>query len=115
RGVHAPRNGPSADGKCWQRIELGIHSLKSRGRNWKRKIRETRSSSLCSRISRELLAVSCCSPRDIGDNFSIGQQYNLSFVSPFDLNYLRKICGTWVQAPRNGPSLPPCVAKAERT
>ena len=34
RGVHAARNAPSEDAKCWQRIELGIHSLKSRGRGW---------------------------------------------------------------------------------
>ena len=45
RGVHAARNGPSADSKCWQRIELGIHGLKSWDRNWSRKVRETRSSS----------------------------------------------------------------------
>src|SRR5208337_2957715 len=29
RGVQAARNGPSEDSKCWQRIELGIHGLKS--------------------------------------------------------------------------------------
>ena len=86
RGVQAARNGPSADRKCWQRVELGIHGqkagaatgleksekrgvqaarngprrgpevlasrielgirgLKSWGRNWSRKVRETRSSS----------------------------------------------------------------------
>src|SRR5208337_4541697 len=45
RGVHAARNGPSEDTKCWQRVELGIHGLKSWGRNWSRKVRETRSSS----------------------------------------------------------------------
>jgi len=44
-GVQAARNGPSEDGKCCQRIGLGIHSLKSWGRNWKRKVREARSSS----------------------------------------------------------------------
>ena len=27
RGVHAAGNGPSADGKCCQRVELGIHGL----------------------------------------------------------------------------------------
>src|SRR5271157_5229126 len=27
RGVHAARNGPSADRKCWQRARLGIHGL----------------------------------------------------------------------------------------
>src|SRR5271166_3254400 len=37
RGVHAARNGPSEDRKCWQRVELGIHGLKSWGRNWSRK------------------------------------------------------------------------------
>jgi len=37
RGVHAARNGPSEDSKCWQRLELGIHGLKSWGRNWSRK------------------------------------------------------------------------------
>ena len=31
RGVQAARNGPSEDRKCWQRIELGIHGLKSWG------------------------------------------------------------------------------------
>ena len=45
RGVHAARNGPSEDSKCWQRLELGIHGLKSWDRNWSRKVRETRSSS----------------------------------------------------------------------
>ena len=39
-----PENAPSEDRKCWQRIELGIHGLKSWGRNWARKVRETRSS-----------------------------------------------------------------------
>ena len=45
RGVQAARNGPSEDSKCWQRIELGIHGLKSWGCNWPRKVRETRTSS----------------------------------------------------------------------
>jgi hypothetical protein len=45
RGVHAARNGPSEDRKSWQHIELGIHGLRSWGRNWSRKVRETRSSS----------------------------------------------------------------------
>ena len=31
RGVQAARNAPSEDRKCWQRIELGIHGLKSWG------------------------------------------------------------------------------------
>ena len=44
RGVQAARNGPSEDGKRWQRVGLGIHSLKSWGRKWSRKVRETRSS-----------------------------------------------------------------------
>ena len=44
RGVHAARNGPSEDRKSWQHIELGIHGLRSWGRNWSRKVRETRSS-----------------------------------------------------------------------
>ncbi len=35
--VQAARNGPSEDRKCWQRVELGIHGLKSWGRNWYRK------------------------------------------------------------------------------
>ena len=33
RGVQVARNGPSEDSKCWQRIDLGIHFLKSWGRN----------------------------------------------------------------------------------
>ena len=41
-GVRRP---PPEDRKCWQRGELGIHGLKSWGRNWYRKVRETRSSS----------------------------------------------------------------------
>ena len=45
RGVQAARNAPSEDRKCWPRFELGIHGLKSLGRNWSRKVRETRSSS----------------------------------------------------------------------
>jgi hypothetical protein len=45
RGVQVARNGPSEDGKCWQRVELGIHGLKAGGRNWSRKVQETRSSS----------------------------------------------------------------------
>src|SRR5271157_2650677 len=44
-GVHAARNGPSEDRKSWQHIEPDIHGLKSWGRNWSRKVRETRSSS----------------------------------------------------------------------
>ena len=44
RGIQAARNGPSEDRKCWQRVELGIHGLKSWGRNWSRKVRETRNS-----------------------------------------------------------------------
>ena len=27
RRVQAAGNGPGEDGKCWQRVELGIHSL----------------------------------------------------------------------------------------
>ena len=34
RGVQAARNGPSEDRKCWQHVELGIHGLRSWGRNW---------------------------------------------------------------------------------
>src|SRR5271157_1878415 len=37
----AARNAPSEDGECWQRVELGIHGLRSWGRNWSRKVRET--------------------------------------------------------------------------
>src|SRR5271157_2637243 len=37
----AARNAPSEDGKCWQRVELGLHGLRSWGRNWSRKVRET--------------------------------------------------------------------------
>jgi hypothetical protein len=33
-GVQAARNGPSEDSKYWQRVELGIHGLRSWGRNW---------------------------------------------------------------------------------
>src|SRR5208337_2599243 len=40
----AARNAPSEDGKCWQRVELGLHCLRSSGRNWSRKVRETRNS-----------------------------------------------------------------------
>jgi len=29
RGVQTARNGPSEDGKCRQRVELGIHGLKA--------------------------------------------------------------------------------------
>src|SRR5208337_2013846 len=43
RGVQAARNAPSEDRKCWQLVELGIHGLRSWGRNWSRKVRETRS------------------------------------------------------------------------
>src|SRR5271166_3233796 len=39
-----PRNAPSEDRKCWQRVELGIHGWRSWGRNWSRKVRETRNS-----------------------------------------------------------------------
>jgi len=45
RRVHAARNGSSANRKYWQRFELGIHGVKSWGRNWNRQVRETRSSS----------------------------------------------------------------------
>src|SRR5271157_3587515 len=44
RAVQAARNGPSADRRYWQRFELGIQGLKNWGRNWSRKVRETRSS-----------------------------------------------------------------------
>jgi len=37
----AARNAPSEDGKCWQRVELGLHGLRSWGRNWSGKVRET--------------------------------------------------------------------------
>src|SRR5208337_3818158 len=37
----AARNAPSEDRKCWQRVELGLHGLRSWGRNWSRKVRET--------------------------------------------------------------------------
>src|SRR5208282_4197406 len=39
------QNAPSEDRKCWQRVELSIHGLRSWGRNLSRKVRETRSSS----------------------------------------------------------------------
>jgi len=45
REVQAARNAPSEDSKCWQCVELGIHGLRSWGRNLSRKVRETRSSS----------------------------------------------------------------------
>jgi len=41
RAVHAARNAPSEDSKCSQRVELGIHGLRSWGRNLSRKVRET--------------------------------------------------------------------------
>src|SRR5271166_2114393 len=44
RGVHTAGNAPSEDRKCWQRLELGIHGPRSWGRNWSRKVRETRNS-----------------------------------------------------------------------
>ena len=48
RGVQAAGNGPSEDRKCWQGVELCIHGLRSWGCNLSRKVRATRSSSLCS-------------------------------------------------------------------
>ena len=52
RGVQVARNGSSEDRKCWQPVELDIYSLKSWGRNWSRKVRETRSSSSQKRSER---------------------------------------------------------------
>ena len=52
RGIQAARNAPSEDRKCWQRIELGIHGLRSWGRKKSRKVRETRSSSSPKRSER---------------------------------------------------------------
>jgi len=97
REVQAAGNGPSTDGKYWQSIELGIHGLKSWGRNWSRKVREMRSSSLCSahpaRITRckflQLLRYLC--------QFMYLTTVKLVLRNSFDLNYLRKMCGTWVR------------------
>src|SRR5208337_1079913 len=70
RGVHAARNGPSEDRKCWQRFELRIHGLKSWGRNWWRKVRETRSPFSDSRQERpnhlQDKGLCCTPPRSVG-------------------------------------------------
>ncbi len=70
RGVHAARNRPSEDRKCWQRFELRIHGLKSWGRNWWRKVRETRSPFSDSRQERpnhlQDKGLGCTPPRSVG-------------------------------------------------
>ncbi len=56
--------------RLWQRVELGIHGLKSRGRNWSRKVRETRSSSsqtgACARRDRKQAFLSVTSSPLLG-------------------------------------------------
>ena len=70
RGVHAARNGPSEDRKCWQSFELGIHGLKSWGRNRWRKVRETRNPFSDSRQERlnhlQDKGLGCTPPRSVG-------------------------------------------------
>jgi hypothetical protein len=91
------RKRPELGQKCRQRLELGIHGLKSWGCNWSRKVREMRSSSLCSahpaRITRckflQLLRYLC--------QFMYLTTVKLVLRNSFDLNYLRKMCGTWVR------------------
>ncbi len=93
RGFHAARNGPSEDRKCWQHFELGIHGLKSWGRNWSRKVRETRSSRRPSRSRRRKGLATFGRPGSVvGRQHPLGHCSHASRPTPPAGNWLRFSC-----------------------
>src|SRR5271166_5109151 len=82
-------------------------------RKLSRKVRETRSSSLCSAHLARITRCKFLQPLRYLCQFMYLTIVKRVLRNSFDLNYLRKMCGTWVQAAKNGPSPPLCVAKAE--
>jgi len=70
------------------------------GRNWSRKVRETRSSSSPKRSER-------------GQEVLQRVERGIHRLNRWAVNCLEMSRKRGVQAARNGPSLPPCVAKAE--
>jgi len=100
RGVHAAGNAPSEDRKCWQGVELCIHGLRSWGCNLSRKVRATPSSSLCSAHLARITRCKFLQPLRYLCQFMYLTTVKRVLRNSFDLNYLRKMCGTWVQAAR---------------
>ena len=100
RGVQAAGNAPSEDRKCWQGIELGVSGLRSWGCNLSRKVRATRSSSLCSAHLARITRCKFLQPSSYLCQFMYLTTVKRVLRNSFDLNYLRKMCGTWVQAAR---------------
>src|SRR5208283_1451826 len=99
RGVQAARNGPSEDSKCWQRIELGIHGLKSWDRNWSRKVRETRSSSShqCSKKNR-CRSLRFSIPTIFPASHSLATGHD-SLATGHDLPAAYRSAGNWLRFP----------------
>ncbi len=100
RGVQAAGNGLSEDRKCWQGIELGVSGLRSWGCNLSRKVRATRSSSLCSALLARITRCKFLQPLRYLCQFMYLTTVKRVLGNSFDLNYLRKMGGTWVQAAR---------------
>jgi len=96
RGVQAAGNAPSEDRKYWQGVELCIHGLRSWGCNLSRKVRATRSSSLCSAHLARITRCKFLQPLRYLCQFMYLTTVKLVLRNSFDLNYLRKMCGTWV-------------------
>jgi hypothetical protein len=97
RGVHAAGNAPSEDRKCWQGVELCIHGLRSWGCNLSRKVRATPSSSLCSAHLARITRCKFLQPLRYLCQFMYLTTVKRVLRNSFDVNYLRKMCGTWVQ------------------
>src|SRR5208337_3354854 len=100
RGVQAAGNGPSEDRKCWQGVELCIHGLRSWGCMLSRKVRATRSSSLCFAHLARITRCKSLQPLRYLCQFMYLTTVKCVLRNSFDLNYLRKMFGTWVQAAR---------------
>jgi hypothetical protein len=100
RGVQATGNAPSEDRKCWQGVELCIHGLRSWRCNLSRKVRATRGSSLCSALLARITRCKFLQPSRYLCQFMYLTTVKRVLRNSFDLNYLRKMCGTWVQAAR---------------
>ena len=100
RGVHAAGNAPSEDRKCWQGVELCIHGLRSWGCNLSRIVRATPSSSLCSAHLARITRSKFLQPLRYLCQFMYLTTVKRVLRNSFDVNYLRKMGGTWVQAAR---------------
>src|SRR5271166_2820380 len=75
-----------------------------------RKVRATRSSSLCFAHLARITRCKFLQPLRYLCQFMYLTTVKCRIRNSFDLHYLRKMCASWVQAARNGPSPPPTSA-----